>query len=924
MEVEELITKFTADISDYRKNMEQIKEELHSISEITDEVKDVTKNALSSNSSEVQKYGKQLQSLITAQTKQTQSAFDSAKKLEDYRAKSKLLVSQLNQQKAEMHKLSEAFQNLNKQYTEQKSLLNDYDGIEGVRKHREEITETLHNASSAYEKIKQKLQTLSNVGFGDKDNNIQSLKKQLSDYSQQIVRVKNDLAVFDDELKEVGLNPDKLKTDTLESLKKQMQSVTSQMRQYEEAAQKTNAQLKSTNGSILSEQHRYDSLKDSIQQNAASVKALKSHINQLGKTSAGTKLKSVFTGLGGVIKKAGTAAGGAFKKIRSGLSNARSSAGSASKSMLNVVKSIKRIGIASLGLKTAKAIFGELRSIITNYLSQNEQLNSRVEALKNAFANALAPAINVVVGLFEKLMPYALSVANAISGLFSSLGIASTINSTTTAINGTTDATNELSDAQKDLYGFDKITKVSDDSSNNNSSEGSASTPSASSQFSQYLEEIKDLWKSGDFEGIGEQIASSCNKIISKINNLDWNGIQNKVNKTMSGIARSLNGFVKDFDWQGAGESVGKGLNTIISGIDSFLSDFNFKSLGAGFAKNINGIFKTVDFKKIGQTISNSISGLFNTISGFIETLDWGGIARKLTDLIKGIDFGKIASSLMEAIGAVFGGLTSFVGQLLVDAFRGINTHFKEKIEECGGNIGEGILKGIIDAFMDIDRWWRNNVTLPLIDGFKKAFEIHSPSRVMQRLGGQLMDGLKKGITDAKDKIKNKWKDVKSWFTNIKRKATLSVATKWSDLKSKWNNLLGKFKNKTVTISAKIGAVKEGIKEWLNTKFIAPVNAKIQWMGIEIPKLATGGVVDRPTIAQIGENGKEAIIPLENNTGWIAQVAKQLIQLTEANSSNAVQNITIPINIGDQHLITSVIKNVNKGTKLVKIVPVNA
>ena len=41
-------------------------------------------------------------------------------------------------------------------------------------------------------------------------------------------------------------------------------------------------------------------------------------------------------------------------------------------------------------------------------------------------------------------------------------------------------------------------------------------------------------------------------------------------------------------------------------------------------------------------------------------------------------------------------------------------------------------------------------------------------------------------------------------------------------------------------------------------------------------KLAKGGIVDRPTIAEIGEAGREAIIPLENNKGWIKNLAAEI------------------------------------------------
>lgn len=44
----------------------------------------------------------------------------------------------------------------------------------------------------------------------------------------------------------------------------------------------------------------------------------------------------------------------------------------------------------------------------------------------------------------------------------------------------------------------------------------------------------------------------------------------------------------------------------------------------------------------------------------------------------------------------------------------------------------------------------------------------------------------------------------------------------------------------------------------------------------KIPKLAKGGIIDRATLAMIGEHGKEAVVPLENNTGWIDELARKL------------------------------------------------
>lgn len=44
----------------------------------------------------------------------------------------------------------------------------------------------------------------------------------------------------------------------------------------------------------------------------------------------------------------------------------------------------------------------------------------------------------------------------------------------------------------------------------------------------------------------------------------------------------------------------------------------------------------------------------------------------------------------------------------------------------------------------------------------------------------------------------------------------------------------------------------------------------------KIPKLAEGGIIDKPTLAMVGDAGREAVVPLENNTEWIDKLADKL------------------------------------------------
>ena len=54
----------------------------------------------------------------------------------------------------------------------------------------------------------------------------------------------------------------------------------------------------------------------------------------------------------------------------------------------------------------------------------------------------------------------------------------------------------------------------------------------------------------------------------------------------------------------------------------------------------------------------------------------------------------------------------------------------------------------------------------------------------------------------------------------------------------------------------------------------------------EIPKLAKGGIIDSPTLAMVGEAGKEAVVPLENNKSGLREVADLLLSEMGPRSSN--------------------------------------
>ena len=63
-----------------------------------------------------------------------------------------------------------------------------------------------------------------------------------------------------------------------------------------------------------------------------------------------------------------------------------------------------------------------------------------------------------------------------------------------------------------------------------------------------------------------------------------------------------------------------------------------------------------------------------------------------------------------------------------------------------------------------------------------------------------------------------------------------------------------------------------------------------------VPYLAKGGIINSPTLAMVGEAGREAVVPLENNTGWMDKMAAiigntllQVLQVSNSGNSGSMK-----------------------------------
>ena len=200
------------------------------------------------------------------------------------------------------------------------------------------------------------------------------------------------------------------------------------------------------------------------------------------------------------------------------------------------------------------------------------------------------------------------------------------------------------------------------------------------------------------------------------------------------------------------------------------------------------------------------------------------------------------------------------------------------------------IVKQLVDsfkkAFPDVAEWFGNKFH-GAVERIKKVFSVV----------GDFFKGIWSGIKDA-------FGSVGTWFHDTFSKAWQKV----KDVFSKGGEVFSGIKEGIdKTFKKVVNAIIKGINtiiskpfETINNVFSRLKDIKIagwhpfSWLkefGVpKIPELelATGTIVDKATPALIGEDGAEAVVPLEKHTEWIDRVADKVVSKMGATRSDSV------------------------------------
>lgn len=351
----------------------------------------------------------------------------------------------------------------------------------------------------------------------------------------------------------------------------------------------------------------------------------------------------------------------------------------------------------------------------------------------------------------------------------------------------------------------------------------------------------------------------------------------------------------------------------------------------SGFANLILGIF-TGDFSKCKDSVELIWEGIKNVFKGAVDAVIgtvWGFIKgvidffKHMWDVLVGHS---IVPDTINAIIEWFAYLPVRVFELLAEFVQGVINFFADlavKIGEWAATIWNNIKSAfegapkwfsdrwadIKDAFKDVKSWFKQRFE----EGRKSVEEAFTPV-------GQFFTGIWNTIVGVFQYCKvpfkrwfaDAWKAVKDVFA--------PVGKFFSDL---WEDVKKKFTSFGVVIGESIGgAFKSIINSVLRTveskinDAISIINGAIRVINklpgvnvgsvsyVSLPRLAKGGIVNSATTALIGEAGREAVLPLENNTDWMDKLADRIAARNNSPSKIVLQ-------IGEKELGWATINAIN-------------
>ena len=334
----------------------------------------------------------------------------------------------------------------------------------------------------------------------------------------------------------------------------------------------------------------------------------------------------------------------------------------------------------------------------------------------------------------------------------------------------------------------------------------------------------------------------------------------------------------------------------------------------------------SIEWLKIIGTVFEWIGGIIVGIVGGVIAGAIQGVLNLLESVVQGIvgilqSLAGIVSTVVYAIVGLFTGDFSKCLDAAKLIWTGIKNVFFSVVDSLLGTVW-GLVEGIIDFFLHMwDVLVGHSIVPDTIEAIIEWF-LELPKNIFRLMADFVKTVINKFIelaTSAGSWAVNMWTKVKqpfigvgSWFKNIFKQAWDGIKSIWSGVGSffngVWSTIKGIFSRVGTSIADGVtGAVKGAVNSVLSSVgnkingFIGLINGSLDVINkipgvnigkiskLSVPQLAKGGIANSATLALFGEAGKEAVLPLENNTEWMDILAERIASRNSAPSKIVLQ-----------------------------------
>lgn len=603
--------------------------------------------------------------------------------------------------------------------------------VSGLKKYIEEAGEAT-NKTATFEgqivELKRQLSSLSEKGIGQYD-------KEYDDVARELAEVKKAKKEYDNEMKKSVEPPESLSTyeSKIKNLRQELQELGTQgFGQGDEKYDKLAREL-----AVLTERQKaYNRENRKVAKNVieneqiSNIKKFSSALKKTGDTMKKIlpTIKKIAHGFSSLVKavKAPIAALGKLKNSIIGVQK------QANKGMTlgKMIGSSIAFSTVFQAISLIKQAIAEGSNNLTQYSGEyNNSISSMVSSLlylKNAWAAAFAPIVNVVSPYISKLIDIISMALNKVAQFMAVLTGKSIVvqakktwkdygSSLKDVGSGASDASKGLDKAAKSAEEFQNYTLGIDELNvqpqTNTSDAGGAGgsgggggtggtgeilpsemfeTIEPSGAISDFAKRIREAFLNEDWEGLGKVIAQGFNTGLQYLYDvMNWDNVGPHVTKFISDFSETFNSFVNYFDWDLLGRTIGTGINTIVNTLNLLIESIDWMSLGWKIANGINGLFDEIDWENLGTFFGNQFMVFWETAYGIVTNLNWGDIGKDIADGLNGM-FSKIN---IGVIGATFGKALTGIIQSVID--------FAKTFEWT--DLGENIANGINNFFAEFD-----------------------------------------------------------------------------------------------------------------------------------------------------------------------------------------------------------------------------